>query len=46
MTRLHSTICKRKPISTKLGQNMYDQQISNEFDYESTWTGTNGIIFS
>ena len=33
-------------IDQTLGQNMYDQQISNEFNYESTWTGTTGVICS
>ena len=41
--RLHFSICKHGPISTKLGQSMYDQQISNEFGYESTWTGTTSV---
>ena len=43
---LHSSNCKHRPVSTKLGQNMYDQQISNEFYYESTWTGTTWVICS
>ena len=30
----------------KLGQTKYDQQISKEFDYESTWTGTVGVTCS
>ena len=36
---LLSSICKYRPISTKLGQNMYDHKIPNEFDY-----GSNCII--
>ena len=27
-----------KPISTKLGQNVCDHKISNEYDYGSNWT--------
>ena len=30
---LHSSIYKYKPISTKLGQNVCDHKISDEFDY-------------
>ena len=30
-----SIICKYRPVSTKLGQNIYDQQNLNEFDHGS-----------
>ena len=30
---LHSSICKYQPINTKLGQNVCDYKISDEFDY-------------
>ena len=30
---LHSSICKYKPFSTKLGHNIYDYKISDEFYY-------------
>ena len=36
---LHSSICKFRPISTKLGQNIYNHKISDELDYESNRTG-------
>ena len=32
---LHSNIYKYQPISTKLGQNVCDCKISDEFDYGS-----------
>ena len=41
---LHSNICKYRPIKTKLGHNIYNCKISDEFDYGLTWTGTNGVI--
>ena len=41
-----SIICKYRPVSTKLGQNIYFQQNLNEFDHGSDWTGTTGVIFS
>ena len=37
-------ICKYKPVSTKLGQNMYVQQTLNEFDHGSDCTRTTGVI--
>ena len=43
---LHSIICIYRPVSTKLGQNIYVQQNLNEFDYGSNWTGTTGVICS
>ena len=39
-------ICKYRPVSTKLGQNIYVQQNLNEFDHGSNWTGTTGVICS
>ena len=41
-----SIICKYRPVSTKLGQNIYVQQNFNEFDHGSDWTGTTGVICS
>ena len=35
-----SIICKYRPVSTKLGQNIYVQQNLNEFDHGSSRTGT------
>ena len=39
-----SIICKYRPVSTILGQNIYVQQNLNEFDHGSDWTGTTGVI--
>ena len=36
--RLSSSISKYQPISIKLGQNIYDHKISDEFDYGSNGT--------
>ena len=33
-------IYKYLPISTKLGHNIYDHKIIDEFDYGSNWTRT------
>ena len=44
LTFFYTVICKYRPISTKLGKNMYDQQTSNKCDYESSWTGTTRVI--
>ena len=41
---LHSIIYKYQPISTKLGQNVRDYKISDEFDYESNWIRTVRVI--
>ena len=41
-----SLICKYRPVSTKLAQNIYVQQNLNEFDHGSNWTGTTGVICS
>ena len=43
---LHSIICKYRPVSTKLGQNIYVQQNLNEFDHWFNWTATTGVICS
>ena len=40
-----SIICKYRPVSTKLGQNIYVQQNWNEFDHGSNWTRTTGVIY-
>ena len=41
---LHSIIYKYWPISTKLGQNVCDHKISDEFDYGSNRTRTVRVI--
>ena len=41
-----SIICKYRPDSTKLVQNIYVQQNLNEFDHGSDWTRTTGVICS
>ena len=41
-----SIICKYRPVSTKLGQNIYVHQNLNEFDHGFDWTGTTGVIYS
>ena len=41
-----SIICKYRPVSTKLGQNIYVQQNLNEFDHGSDWTGTTRVILN
>ena len=41
-----SIICKYRPVSTKLGQNIYVQGDLNEFNDGSNWTGTTGVICS
>ena len=41
---LHSIIYKYWPISTKLGQNVCDDKISDEFDYGSNRTRTVQVI--
>ena len=41
---LHSSIYKYQPINTKLGQNVCDYKISDEFDYGSKWIGTVQVI--
>ena len=39
-----SIICKFRPVSTKLGQNIYVQQNLNEFDHGSNWTATTSYL--
>ena len=39
-----SVICKYRPVSTKLVQNIYVQQNLNEFDHGSDWTRPTGGI--
>ena len=41
-----SVICKYRPVSNKLGENIYVQQNLNEFDHGSDWTRTTGDICS
>ena len=41
---LHSSIYKYKPISTKLGPNVYDHKISDEFDYGPNRTRTVRVV--
>ena len=41
---LHSSIYKYQPISTKLGQNIYDYKIPNKFDFGSNRTRTTRVI--
>ena len=35
---IYSIICNYRPVSTKLGHNIYDHKISHEFDFGSIWT--------
>ena len=42
---LHSSIYKYWPISTKLGQNVYDHKISDEFDYGCNQTRTFRVVY-
>ena len=37
---VYTSIYKYRPISTKLGQNVYDHKISHKFDYGSNGTRT------
>ena len=42
---LHSSIYKIcRPMSTKHGHNIYDNEILDEFNYESNPTVTSGVI--
>ena len=41
---LHHSIYKCRPISTKHGHNIYDNEILDEFDYGSNPTVTSGVI--
>ena len=38
-------IYRYQPISTKLGRNICDHKISDEFDYGFNWTRTSGVIY-
>ena len=38
------TLCIYRPVSTKLGQNIYVQQNLNDFDHGSNWTRTAGVF--
>ena len=41
---VYTIICKYWPISTKLGQNVCDHKVSDEFDYGSNRTRTVRVI--
>ena len=41
---LHSSIYKYQPIRTKLCQNIYDDTISDEFEFWSNRTKITGVI--
>ena len=41
---VYSSIYKYQPISTKLGQNIYELKISSQFDYGSNRIRTTGVI--
>ena len=41
---LHSSVYKCRPISTKHGHNIYDNEILDEFDYGSNLTVTSRVI--
>ena len=41
---LHHSIYKFRPISTKHGHSIYDNEILDEFDYGSNPTVTSGVI--
>ena len=41
---LHPSIYKCRPISTKHGHNIYDNEILDKFDYGSNPTVTSGVI--
>ena len=43
---LHSSICKYRPISTKLGNNISAHKVSDEFDYGTNRTRTSGAVFT
>ena len=46
LSKIAIHIPRPRPVSTKLGQNIYVQQNLNEFDHGSDWTGTTGVICS
>ena len=41
---LHSSIYKCRPMSTKHGHSIYDNEILDEFNYGSNPTVTSGVI--
>ena len=41
---LHSSIYKCRPMSTKHGHNIYDDEILDKFNYRSNPTATSGVI--
>ena len=41
---LHSSIYKCRPMSTRHGHNIYDNEILDEFNYGSNPTVTSGVI--
>ena len=41
---VYTLASKCRPISTKHGQNIYDNEILDEFDYGSNPTVTSGVI--
>ena len=41
---LHSSIYKCRPMSTKHGHNIYDNEILHDFNYGSNPTVTSGVI--
>ena len=41
---LHSSIYKCRPVSTKHGHNIYDNEMLDEFNYGSNPTVTSGVI--
>ena len=41
---LHSSIYKSRPVSTKHGHNIYDNEILDEFSYRSNPTVSSGVI--
>ena len=43
---LHSSIYKCRPMSTKHGHNIYENEMVDEFNYGSNPTVTSGVIYS
>ena len=41
---LHSSVYKCRPMSTKHGHNIYDNEILDDFNYGSNPTVTSGVI--
>ena len=44
LSELNSSICKYRPINTKLGQNISANKVLDEFDYETNQTRTSRVI--